>query len=295
MDLSEFRVRFEVRQSDSDTPNNASIRVYNLRPETIQTIAQQFTKIILEAGYVNGNKGVIFTGDVKQYRHGKENNTDRYLDIFAADGDSLWVSSTMKTNVPANTPIATYEKTLSDQAGAAIQSADATNKTLAPFGGVVPRGRVLHGMARDYLAAYSRTQNCRWFISNGNIVFVSNSSYLASQTIITLNGDTGLVGYPEATNEGIAFRCLLNPNIKLGGRVNLDNKAIITTDQLAQGYPNYSSVDFPALLAADGIYRVLVVDFEGDTRGNAWYCNCIALAIQTDRPMQFAVQTGGAS
>lgn len=292
-DLSKFRVRFEVRQSDSGTPNTAAIRVYNLSDTTIQEIAKTATQVILEAGYENGNRGVIFVGDVKHYVHGKENNVDRFLDIFAGDGDTLWISATVNTQAPANVPIPKYESIIQDQVGTTLNTQGVTNKSLAPFGGVLPRGRVLHGMARDYLHAYSKTQNCRWYVKDGQIQFVPNYSYVPSGSLIDLNGNSGLVGYPEATEEGIMFTCLLNPNMQIGTRVQLDNKSIITTDQIAQGYPSYSSVNYPALLAADGIYRVLVVDFVGDTRGNEWYCKCTGLALVPDKSMNFAVQVPG--
>ena len=47
------------------------------------------------------------------------------------------------------------------------------------------------------------------------------------------------------------------------------------------GYPNYGNLYFPADTTADGFYRVLVVEYEGDTRGNPWYSNLICLAADT--------------
>ena len=89
LDLSQFRIKFSVQAADIESPNNAWIRVYNLSSDTMHQVATQgeYTSVSLSAGYEEGNFGVIFQGTIKQYRIGKENTTDSYLDIFAADSD----------------------------------------------------------------------------------------------------------------------------------------------------------------------------------------------------------------
>jgi hypothetical protein len=291
IDLSEFRIKFSIRQGDTESPSNAAIRVYNLNDAQIKTITERYKVVTLDAGYETLH-GVIFTGQVKQYRHGKENYTDRFLDIYAADGDSIFVTATISAQLPSNASIPQFEQTLAAAAQTSVTDNGATNKNRAAFGGILPRGRVLFGMLRSQIQAYSRTQDCRWRVDQNKITFIPNAGFDVSKQIVELNAASGLIGFPEATEQGLEFKALLNPNIQCGGIVRLDNTKIVTTDQLSQGYPNYNSVVFPALLDNNGDYRVLVVDYEGDTRGQEWYAECIGLALSTTKGMNFTASYG---
>ena len=42
---------------------------------------------------------------------------------------------------------------------------------------------------------------------------------------VVLTAETGLVGAPEQTNDGIKVRCLLNPRLRIGGRINSTTRA----------------------------------------------------------------------
>lgn len=284
-DLSEFRVKFVVSASDFETPNTAIIRVYNLKDETVRSITATATAVILDAGY-ESNNGTVFVGDVKQFKFGKEGNVDRYLEFYAADGDILYTTSTVRTNLPRTGAFLSADQVQDGILRASGGSADDTSRFgVSPFpGGVaLKRGKVLWGMTRDYLRAYSQTQGARWNIQNGKVVFIGNTTYRQSPGPIVMNGLTGLVGYPEATDQGIEFKCLLNPLLSIGTRVQLDNRFIQQTVQRVLGFPTLKTVNYPAIVADDGVYRVLAVDYEGDTRGQEWYCNVTALAIHPER------------
>jgi hypothetical protein len=73
----------------------------------------------------------------------------------------------------------------------------------------------------------------------------------------------GLIGVPEQTQEGVTFRTLLDPRIKLMTMVKIDNSYI---RQMRQEIGQY-----PALLDQDGQYQAYKVCHIGDTRGQEWY------------------------
>ncbi|HFQ9214772.1 TPA: hypothetical protein ACHTL1_005065, partial [Escherichia coli] len=95
---------------------------------------------------------------------------------------------------------------------------------------------------------------------------------------------------------GVNVRCLINPNIKLGGLIRLDQasvyRASLSNDQVAKsparldesesdgnlyvnGLPGMSQ---PASINTDGDYIVGSIDYTGDTRGQAWYMDLLCLA-----------------
>ncbi len=99
-----------------------------------------------------------------------------------------------------------------------------------------------------------------------------------------------MIGTPQQTNEGVNVKCLLNPNIKIASRVEIDNRSI-ERFKINLSVPN-SAANIPAPLTADGVYYVLVVEHTGDTRGVPWYSSLICLNIDvTTNPIN-SVQVG---
>jgi hypothetical protein len=294
IDLSNLRITFHIEQCDTPPPNTASIRVYNLSRTTLNTIisnggSAEYTQVILQAGYQNSAYGVIFKGDIKRFRHGRESNIDSYLDILAADADIEFNFGFInQTLAKGSNLVDRYNRVLQAFAQArgsnSLSSAQSNPGVADGCGGVVlKRGKVLFGMARAAMDDIVKTINVKWSIQNGVLTFVPLTGYLPGQAV-QLNSYTGLIGTPEATDNGVHVKCLLNPNIKVGGLVQINNALISQTKITASGatgYPDYGNLYFPADTTADGFYRVLVVEYEGDTRGNPWFANLICLAADT--------------
>lgn len=290
LDLSELRLKFTVNQADTDTPNIAIIRVYNPSDQTAKTIVHEYDTVVLQAGYESGNFGVIFRGTIKQFRRGRERNVDGYLDILAADGDLGYNYGIINKSMPKETTVKQELEYLSKATGLPL---DPTVDNA--IGNVVlnPRGKVAFGLSRAYLRDIALTQGCRWSIQNGNIVFVPLTGYLDGE-VVKINSTTGMIGVPEATNEGIRAVTLLNPTLKVGNRVQIDNKDISQTIIREQAFPQYRSA--PTMIANvtwDGIYRVLSIDHEGDTRGQEWYSTLICLSLDPSAKVASSVRGFG--
>ena len=282
LELSDFRFAFKTAQQDVESPANCSIRVYNLSEATIKKVRGEFSRVVLQAGY-ESSYGVIFDGSIKQFRIGRENATDTYLDILAADGDKAYNFSTINRTLAAGS-------SPQDRVQAAIEAMNINGVSqghLMPFtGGILPRGKVLFGMARATLRQETQSQGASWTISGGKVNIVPLDGYLPGEAVV-LNAKTGMVGIPEQTIDGIRVRCLLNPKLVVGGLVQIDNRSINqTVQQNPQGAPipynQYTGLQLLATTTNDGLYRLFVVEHSGDTRGNDWYSDLICLAINAD-------------
>lgn len=278
LDLSDMHFRFRVQQGDVPSPNNAEIRVYNLSAATVKTIRDEYSTVVLQAGY-EASYGVIFKGTVKQWRIGRENATDSYLDILAADGDIFHNFSFVSATLDAGSSGATQLAALTNITGQAI---DSSASRLRSFGGVLPRGRVLFGMSRDVLDAVARTHQATWSIQDGVVRVIDLDGYTPGEAVV-LTSKTGLIGQPESTQEGVKLRCLLNPKLQPGRLVSVNNKSINQTLQTpgSANVPFNQRVGFQAFAdtAADGLYRIYVIDHTGDTRGQAWYSELTGLTF----------------
>lgn len=273
LDLSQFKITFTIKKTDAQSPNEAEIKVYNLSQNTVNQIQKEFTRVTLQAGYQD-NFAVIFDGNIKQIKSGRDNGTDSYLHIFAGDGDDAYNFAIVNKTLSAGA-------SQSDQVKAAIGSMDSVsegdiqiqNKTK------LARGKVMYGMSRDYLRQSADTDRAAWSIQDGKLQIIPIDG-IAKGTAIVLNSKTGLVGTPEQTNDGIRARTLLNPQIKIGGAVTIDEEDIqAATIQSISPTKKTDKVNTPATIANDGQYKIISIEYNGDNRGNDWYCDIIALSI----------------
>jgi hypothetical protein len=267
------------------TPNVADIRVYNLDEKTALQIRKEFTRVTLQAGY-EGNFGVIFQGNIKQVIIGRESATDTFIDIVAGDGDRAYNFAIINATLAKGS-------TQTDQINAAATAMGPKGVTAGHLGEQstqqLPRGKVMYGNARGYLRDVAQNSQSSWSIQDEKITFVKKKSYLPGERVV-LTSKTGMIGTPQQTNEGVNVKCLLNPNIKIASRVQIDN-ASIARFKINLSIPN-SAANIPAPLTADGVYYVLVVEHTGDTRGIEWYSNLICLNIDvTTNPIN-SVQVG---
>jgi hypothetical protein len=289
-DLSELRFRFEVKASDTESPNTAAIRIYNPKASTSNDLWNSGTYVTLSAGYVNGIRGTVFEGQVKQIRIGREKNVDSYLDIFAADGDVAYTQSIINKSFPAGTTDSQQLSELAKSMGIPVdQNADGFLTT----GGILPRGKTMFGMARIHMADLAKNNDCRWSIQNGVLTLVPNTGYLPGD-IVAITSASGMIGTPEQTDNGILVRCYLNPAIKIGRRVQINNADINKTNVVQNFfYPKYGSQYYPATVTNDGVYRVLVIEHVGDTRGNDFYTELTCLDIDSSSPAATSVLAAG--
>lgn len=294
LDLSELRFKFETRQHDTQSPNTLYVRVYNLSDSTVRKIQGEFTTITLQAGYETGNFGILFQGTIKQFMRGRERNVDSYLDIWAADGDEFYNFGLLNQTIAAgSTP---------EQVLAAIFQQNSTDGKL-PYatdvnglvGGIpaqsLARGKVLWGMSRDYARDWSNKYGFRWSIQNGQVVIVPVTGYRPGEAV-KLSSTTGLIGIPEATADGVRARTLLNPLIRVGCLVQIEQADINTLTVVQQGL-TYTGLSAAAQTTAAGFYRVLVSETEGDTRGQQWYTDLICLAVDTTARASESVRVAG--
>jgi len=286
LDLSQLHFRFAVRRADLQTPNTAEIRVFNVSQDTANRIQKEFTRVILQAGYEQGNYGVIFDGNVKQVRRGRESATDTYLEILAADGDEAYNFAVVNTTVASGSTMAdrmvAAEKAFKDHGVTEGYKPDGLD------GNRLPRGKVMYGMARDFMRDAANTLGATWSIQDRKLVIVPLTGYRPSQAVV-LTSKTGLIGMPEQIQDGIKARALLNPNLIIGGKVQIDNKSV----QQARINMSYTAINFFPQIADDGFYRLLTVDHFGDTRGNDWYSDLICLGLDDTVPPSMAVKGFG--
>lgn len=260
-----FHIVFTVVKQIIQGFQFSEITVYNLDPDTETDILKNGTRITLEAGYENGAYGLIFSGSIVQAIRGKDDQATYFLRLVVIDGDG-----------PLNLGLAN----LSTAAGTSIRelATRVARSSSVPFDiqvdpGIgeqkLQRGASFMGKPGKILRQIAKDNGANFYFNNGQ-AFISKLNKAPSGSIPLVNYETGLIGFPAQTDQGIKLRMLINPNITLGDWLKLDNKDI-QVQQLELGVP-------ATILDADGIYRIIGMTITGDSRGQSWYydCECIS-------------------
>lgn len=305
--LSDLKVTFNIQKMPASMFNGfvGDFKIYNLSTETQNRITKgEFTRIQVIAGYdgdpdaegnyPDRNTGLIFNGDIRFTITGKDNITDSWVMLQCIDGWKGHLNAGVRTTVAAGWK---YSDLF-----------EAGMKTYEPYGvtagavpefpeTVFPRGRVLVGNTSDLMYSLAGQCKANWWYENNQVNIVPDSKYI--DEIVVLNADTGLISMPQQTmGAGVNVRCLINPAIKLGGLIRLDQasvyRAALGNEQVAgrQGaggriseketdgniYVDGIAGAQPAAINTDGDYIVGSIDYTGDTRGQSWYMDLLCLA-----------------
>lgn len=286
LDLSSLHFRFQTVQNDEESPANCSIRVHNASDATLVGLKTEFNQVVLNAGYENAAFGLIFKGTIKQFRVGREpDGVTNYIDLLISDGDLGYNNGMVnKTLTAGMTAKQMLDATISDLKTVGLVG---DTRGFPSTGGILPRGKVLFGMARSHIRQQVQSNGCTWSIQNGVIQVIPLTGYLPGEAVV-LRADSGLIGRVEQTADGMKARCLLNPNIIVGGLVKIDNASVNQTfaqdPNVTQGagqlaYNKYAGIQQLADLSTDGLYRVYVAEYTGDTRGQEWYTDITCLKV----------------
>lgn len=279
LDLSQLRVTFEVRNATINTPKYALIRVYNLAPEKMALIINEFTQIILGAGYEDPGPSTIFEGQIIMTRRGR-NDTDTFIEISAQDGDKAHNYGVVNTTLAAGW---TWDDVYSELLKALGQyGITAGNKPdFSKEKGL--RGKQLSGGVSGYLSALANNQNCDWFIEDNKLVFLRKDAALSGE-VPYLNSSNGLLNVPDQTVDGVIATCLLRPQIRAGMMIKIDNAQLRdgSTSQVKVNQDAFASNEYVYIpdTSADGSYKAVCVTHIGDTRGDDWITEivCVNLA-----------------
>ena len=256
LDLSGFRVIFEVAKTGTEAPNTAKIDIYNLAPTTAQKILSgEMKRIVLQAGY-ESNFGVLFDGGIMASTMAR-NGTDTILSIEAGDGDEAYsyavvtqaIASGYKQSDIAGTAVSTLK-----EKGTRTEDVESIDKET-----VYPRGRTLFGSTRSYARELAKTSDCQWSIQDGQVVFCKVKKTPKGRVAFLLTPKTGLIGSPTVDKDGLKAVCCLNPQLSIYDPLVVESEFV------------------------KGTYKIVSVTHKGDNFGTTWTTEVDASVMDTSQ------------
>jgi len=269
--IEDLRCNMRIQAGTSESPNTTSIKIYNLNENSRNQLHRsQLASIKVEAGYVHGQYGVVFQGQVRK-AHSKLDQVDWITEIEAADSEvaiqTCQVSTSIKSTYWSKTVFSLQDTVKSYIAPGNIQQAvsDAVARMESDKriqgDPILPRGASCHGSGvaavREVLAQKGLTAS----IDKGAWLVLHPTS--GRNPAIILNSNTGLVGYPEVATatkkkgaSQLKIKCLMNPLIDAG-------RLLV--------------VDLPAF--KNQTYRVESLEHAGDSWDGDWHTEVVATRI----------------
>lgn len=283
LDFSDFKITFSVSQPTTEQPKAAEIYIYNLSHETMNKLAgvdddKKNTQIILACSYGDDEPEVIFKGRVFQYRRGRYSPVDTYLCVLAIAGDQIRNEAVINQSVPAGTPIFGLGELIVEEAKKfGVESGDLVQLSDQKY----PRGRTIFGSFHGFIERVGRENNITYDYSEGVLNSTEVDKY-SIQPMYVLTADTGMVGMPQLTSEGLVVKCLLNPKLKRMDRIQIDltNLQSENYDIAYSGQEVDQPYKTPKLATnAKGIFVIQAIEHNGDTRGDEWYSSMVCTAL----------------
>lgn len=317
--LSDFKVTFQIEWADTKWPRVANVKIYNLSTDTTNKIlGEEFAKMRIIAGYdgiapdvdasqvgvareispdkvgqsSGQNYGLIFEGDIRFTVTGKDNITDSWVLVQAiGDHEAFLYANTITTLSAGYTVADLYAATMKDFNAFGVTQGITGEMPATVF----PRGRTIYNASRNVMDEIAKMCSATWQLVDGQVQMVPENNYI--HEAVVLNADTGLIGMPQQTmGGGVNVRCLINPNIRINGLIQLDQasvyRAVVSNGDIAQSQARIGTSEYngnvesdtlpskaqAASIATDGVYIVKAIDYTGDTRGQSWYMDLMCFA-----------------
>ncbi|MDO9417041.1 phage protein [Pararhizobium sp.] len=245
INLHDLRIEFSISKDSSSSANSAEIKIFNLNESHRNSIGKVFDKLTLEAGYIppgeSGNVGIIFKGAVRDVEHTRD-QSNIITTISCGDGSKAMRKATISKSYPKGTPVKTVVEDLHKEMEK--QGIDRGEwKFPDDMPEKFPRPYAVCGLCRDELDTIGRGKNFYWSSQNETLEIIPSDGYVGSVVLIT--PDTGMIGTPAITDNGVRVKALLNPEIRPNRRVQIKSQTL-------------------EMNAADGMYRVTSVTYSGD-------------------------------
>lgn len=264
---SSLRVVFHVTKTLLKEPNTMKLDIYNLSDASRSKMKAKGMAVSLEAGYINRNLGtntraVIFSGTSRLCDH-KHETAEWETKVYCGDGEQLFQTERVVKSFASGAKLKDAIKFAAQQLTVNLGNLDsALDKGGLPFE-TFAHGLAVNGNASDVLNTLLRTAGYAWSVQQGALVVVKNGE-AATQEVVILSKDTGLIGSPEHTpphktkkQSFLVAKSLLNPKIRPGYLVRMD------------------------ALNVKGDFVVQKVVHQGDSHGQDWTTHFEALASQT--------------
>lgn len=252
VDIEGLRTSCTITKVGGASMSTLDLRIWGMPLDTMQKLTvlnklayeqERQNTVIVTAGDTATGMGVVFSGTIKEAWADAGNPPDIAFIVSAFSGGLDAVKPVQPTSY--NGPVAV------DTLMASIAAQMTPPRTLENSGvQTVLESPYLPGTLRDQALAVARAARCNLLIDDNVLAIWPNGQTRGGLTL-DVSPESGLVGYPQFTQNGIAFTLLFTPSLTFGQRIEMTS----------------------ALAAANGSWSVAAVqhNLDAELPGGQWF------------------------
>lgn len=270
----QLRIVFEVNITGYASKSafwTAKIEIYNLSANQAQDfIFGQGATIALSAGYQVPGPKIIFAGVVYQALYERPDVVDSKVTLLCYTGMKETIGAFAQFRGNANMTQAALIAKMCKGATVPIPIDPTAALSKLPET-KLPRARPFFGNPHKFVDEVAASNNMQsWYGFDG--LGVSTMAADNSVSTITYTPQSGIIGVPQQTQDGVSLTVLLDNRLRVQNPpMQIDISSSIIR-QLQFTPPGYRPV-----LDPQGLYLVNGVQHRGDSRGNVWESEILAM------------------
>lgn len=265
--INDRQITFDISKttSNKNKTNSAAIEIYNLPDDVIKTLEGEYQAAVFSAGYTDLGVRRLFAGQIT-FCTTRKQGPDRVTQIRMGSGYTELNHKVLSELVPAGKTLAEVGNILAKSIGASRGVFNGTN-----MNNQILYGYPLTGTPKEMLDEFSAKYGLDWQLDDdvlylhqrdrGNNENFKEAYVISKYTGLVDNayrvdGDIRRSKKDKAKKQGVQWTMLLNGDLAAGDIVKLEDTYIT------------------------GWYKIVDLRFTGDYRGNPWYTEVRAEAIE---------------
>ena len=226
--ITELRVDFDVKKNSESNANETKISIFNLNKSSRNKITEIGKgRIKLFVGYVSiGTDFLLVDGNIDDVEVSKQGR-DIITEIIIKEGGKELDDSYFNKSYAKKTP---KRKIIKDALLSlkldAVLSDDMINKILDGVDEIdeeLKNGSTFSQKTKKVLDNFLGLAGISWSIQNGEVVILKENDVIENE-IYKIGSQQGLIGFPKKTEKGYDIETILLPEIKVGGRIDVESE-----------------------------------------------------------------------
>lgn len=274
--LSGLRVVATIEKSGFPSMDKAVVRVYGVKPSTMNAVStlgiplqmwRQGNAMMIEAGDDANGMSVVYAGYMQQAYQNFDEAPETSLVLVGWGGQDKAIFPAQPISFSGSADVAQMLSGIAQREGWKFENNGVTGRLSNPY---------FAGTALEQVHAIGRAAGIEVYPDTGTrpITLAIWPKYgTRGGQVPLVKAGTGLVGYPRFQSSGMGFRCIFNPNMRIGGQIVMDS----TVGGAAQDVPNPAASGVPAGTQTGGpngtwtVIAPLVHNLAAEVPGGPWF------------------------
>lgn len=247
--LTGYRASVKIVAYNGDAQGQLQLRVWGMKLPLMNKLTKigpimsqrRNNRIVVTAGDEGGAMGTVYEGTIDSAFADFQNAPDVVFNVIALSAGLAAIKPIAPSSYPSSVDAADVMRDLAQTMGFVFENNGVSVMLDTPY---------YAGTALDQVKACARAANIYYTADRGKLAIWPKAGARVSGPV-EINVDTDMVGYPAFAGDGMSLTTLFNPNLELGGRVNV--KSILPV--------------------ACGIWNIfkMVIDLESEMPNGRWF------------------------